>query len=102
MPFETVQYPSTEDPSGTEVSVHWAKDGPVQLHVQRHAWQDLPDTGTVTRRLGEPQEGDPEPLPALTGVQEAEVWTEVLSRDQLNKLIRVLRRARDAAYGADA
>lgn len=35
----------------------------------------------------------PEPL--------SENYTENLTRDQLNRLIRLLRRARDAAYGGD-
>jgi hypothetical protein len=29
------------------------------------------------------------------------VWTPVLTRSEINKLIRVLRRARDRAYGSD-
>lgn len=29
------------------------------------------------------------------------IYTETLSRDELNKMIRVLRRARDQAFGAD-
>lgn len=32
----------------------------------------------------------------------AQIWTQVLSRQEINKLIRVLRRARDQAYGEDA
>lgn len=32
----------------------------------------------------------------------ARIWTQVLSRQEINKLIRVLRRARDQAYGEDA
>lgn len=30
------------------------------------------------------------------------IWSEVLTRDQINHLIRALRTARDQAYGADA
>jgi hypothetical protein len=30
------------------------------------------------------------------------IWTDTLNRDEINRFIRALRRARDAAYGADA
>lgn len=33
---------------------------------------------------------------------ESEVYSAVMSRDDINRLIRLLRRARDAAYGGDA
>jgi hypothetical protein len=152
MPKETVQYPSTDGPSGTEISVGWSKDNYVQLHVQRHVWTNTPaalpvvtDAEKVTaataglaplnpyaaQRLAdhvagvetcdcqhrpcdhstpeEPQEAivgqveyvgiGPDPISGYEEPQE--VWTEVLSRAEINKLIRVLRRARDQAYGRD-
>lgn len=34
--------------------------------------------------------------------ERAFIYAPVMSRDDINKMIRVLRRARDAAYGSDA
>lgn len=34
-------------------------------------------------------------------VSEYSIYTDVLSRDEINNMIRVLKRARDQAYGAD-
>jgi hypothetical protein len=44
MPKETVQYPKTDVPSSTEVTVHWSKEnmgGYVQLGVTRHVFKPL-------------------------------------------------------------
>jgi hypothetical protein len=46
------------------------------------------------RRLSQPYSDGSFPFVRAT-------YTEPLSRDQLNLMIRTLRRARDAAYGAD-
>ena len=55
------------------LSVGWNKIGWVQIHMFPHEWENTGD------------------------------WTIVdLERDQINTLIRTLRKARDAAYGADA
>lgn len=43
-----------------------------------------------------------ETVPGRRDVPHFDGWHATLDRDQVNKLIRVLRRARDAAYGADA
>ena len=130
MPKETVQYPTTDGPAGTEISVHWSKDNLVQLHIQRHVWMGVPDPdGVVTHRIGEPQQGDQPGVVAAVGAPcdcqhrpcehpggidpasipaelpdfliPGELWTDVLDRSQINTLIRVLRRARDQAYGRD-
>jgi hypothetical protein len=79
MPKETV--PDTAD-TAVEVQVGWrrAPIGDVQVGVTNDTspltW---PDTGA--------------PFPG---------WFASLDRDGVNRLIRVLRRARDAAFGADA
>lgn len=41
-------------------------------------------------------------MPESGAVPAAEIWTEVLDRGALNRMIRTLRKARDDAYGADA
>ena len=131
MPKEVVQYPSTDQHSGTEISIHWQKDGAhVQMGVTRHVWTPpAPDavastphgdhsacaacvdakTQNAQRRefagqlLGMrvmdstanagPAVGDFDPP--------VTVFTEALSRGDINRMIRVLRRARDQAYGRD-
>lgn len=182
MPFETVQYPNTSpETTGTEVTVHWASDGYVQLEVARHVWSPLApgETGTTAEwdqnkartveGIDTPLSQDRPPLGAIkaqdgeiavkigemrktsedgntgwvegiwqvTKVPEVmsssmrglaavdlvtedhvafwpivwapggyliaqHVYTEVLDRGQINKMIRTLRRARDSAYGSDA
>jgi hypothetical protein len=45
------------------------------------------------------------PLEVIPGIQQGphfDGWTATLDRDDVNKLIRTLRRARDSAFGADA
>jgi hypothetical protein len=98
MPYETVQFPRTDDSSGTEITVHWAKDAHVQLHAVRHQWAGSPlspNAQAASESISNPESTAPEPLPD-------EVWSETLTRDEINKLIRVLRRARDAVFGSDA
>jgi hypothetical protein len=108
MPKEVIQYPSTQTRAGTELAVHWSRDNHVQVEARRHVfgYKHLPDCSCLT--------GDHpcESMPAVVSSdapetdpyvdEPAQVFTEVLSRSDINKLIRVLRRARDAAYGADA
>lgn len=43
-----------------------------------------------------------EPLDPLTMGGDAYGWFVQLDRDEINRLIRVLRKARDQAFGADA
>lgn len=75
----------TEQPS---LDVHWNRDGEyVQLAI------DAPRT--YWQRFLESYEGSPE-------ATRFGVFTDRLTRSELNHLIRTLRRARDAAYGADA
>lgn len=69
------------------VELNWSRDqGHVQLSIEfpREQWianaETLKDDPQVTKRA---------------------IYTDSLSRYQINKLIKLLRRARDAAYGAD-
>lgn len=103
MPKVVVQYPNTEDPSPADVVVHWSKEqGHVQLSISRYpfgvvAVAEMADKAPVL----EPRTEDPlvaqgeEPI-------ETTVYSDPMTRHQLNEMIRTLRRARDAAFGADA
>jgi hypothetical protein len=118
MPFEVVQYPDTApDRDGTEVTVHWSRDGLVQLEVTRHVWShacprgcDGIVTGCSECPRGTTEEFDQAKAPASTvfinenpaADPKVTIYTQPLNRGQINKLIRVLRRARDQAYGEDA
>lgn len=69
------------------VELHWSREHEhVQLSIEfpREAWisiaQDLKDDPSVTRKA---------------------IFSPGLSRYQINKLIKTLRRARDAAFGVD-
>jgi hypothetical protein len=123
MPKATIQYPTTDAGYGSEVAVHWSKE---QSHVQVSI-TSFP-FGVVAIGNALDAEGHPvvEPAPSIdaqkvadadTGVApdnpyardraEAEetsksLYSEPMTRHQLNEMIRVLRRARDAAFGADA
>jgi hypothetical protein len=144
MPKETVQYPSVDGRSVSELSVHWTKEdafafdasGYVQLGLTRHVWipeppleegqlcsspvrhadhsscsacaDALPLIEEQQRRkaAGEPVMSsgrvgsDAPPVGVLDPPSTA--FSEPLTRTQINKLITVLRRARDQALGADA
>lgn len=77
-----------EDPL---VNVNWRNSPDGAGHVQVSL--DLP-TGYL-RMATESLNGD-----LVSG--SALVWSPVLDRHDINRMIRALRRARDAAYGADA
>lgn len=73
-----------EDPS---LDVTWSRDnGHVQLSIEftREQWlsnlRTLQEDEAITRRA---------------------IFTDSLARHEINHLIRILRRARDAAYGSD-
>lgn len=106
MPKEIVYdaaYRDNADPqAGIEhVAVGWAKDRTVQLGFTRGPIASmavytpgLTSTPDVSAAGGDPVSlGEPEPVDSL--------WMD-LDRAGINHLIRSLRRARDAAYGADA
>lgn len=74
-----------------EVYVRWAAGGHgnVQIHLVPYPdtpWEDL-----------KVRDGHPVVWP----MPKDEVFTGVLAREDINNLIRVLRRARDSAYGRD-
>jgi hypothetical protein len=84
MPKEIIQFANTTHPDPTSVELVWSKSGGggnLQLHFQRH---------NFARTI------DPD------GVTTLDQYTDQLSRDDCNRLIRALRRARDQVYGPDA
>lgn len=73
----------TED---TSLDVSWNRDAEwVQISIEM-----TPDKWA---ELAENASGD--------GIEHYSIYTDVLSRSEINKMIRTLRRARDAAYGVD-
>lgn len=89
MPREICQFAATETSNGlavadaTSVEVTWSKPeggGNLQLRFQRHIFN------SAVRD---------------SGVAEIDQYTDQLSRDDCNRLIATLRRARDAVYGKD-
>lgn len=129
MPKEVVQYPATTGMTGTEMSVHWSKEndgGYVQIGVTRHVWAPPVDVfqvkpvhadhshcsecAAVVANRPERIEGQPvmmsadftdaPPIGEFDGP--STVFTEPMTRTEINKMIRALRRARDQAYGEDA
>jgi len=106
MPKEQINYPrvvevtcasSDGTPNSTEkwedplVNVNWRNSPDGTGHVQVSL--DLPEK--YLRMAVESLNGD-----LVTGSSLA--WSPVLDRHDINRMIRALRRARDAAYGADA
>ena len=86
------------------------KDHETQHHALEVCWGRAPigSVGLATKFL--PMDGDVaslhavldgEPLPVLAAPPGGEAWVH-LSRADVNRLIRVLRKARDQAFGADA
>lgn len=86
----TPDYPATpaqgitawRDPA---LHVSWHPDSHVQIAVEM-------DLSYAQMAIESPTNGEAE---------RTEVFVPPLTRNELNKLIRVLRRARDQAYGAD-
>jgi hypothetical protein len=100
MPHERVYEMGSENPEGPEVFSGleiswWPTNSGIPGHVQlgTGAFPTRPD-GVIATRTGE--DGEEPPLQA----DRARFVT--MSRDGLNRAIRLLRRARDSAYGADA
>ena len=89
MPREIVQFADTTRDEPSSIDVVWSKPeggGNLQLHFQRHNFGGIPDEHR--RRSEQPATVDQ--------------YSDQLSRDDCNRMIRALRRARDAVYGADA
>lgn len=87
--------------------VNWLKvddfgAGHVQISIEVHP-QDVISRADqaseiLTRMSTTPEEGVVQTLSSDTSIFQ---YTPPLSRDEINKLIRVLRRARDAVFGGD-
>jgi hypothetical protein len=86
-------YPGTVAPPGSsireEVSLDlgWNKDAEVvqfSLHIPGEKWKELLELYT------EDTEGTPK-----------DIYTETLTRYEINAMIKALRRARDTAFGSD-
>lgn len=125
MPKAVIQYPDTGDPNPSDVTVHWSKEAShVQLSVTRYPF-GVVDTGAIAADGRPVIEGKPsldaQKVAAAdagtgpdnpyarerleqqgTGESSQTQYSDPLTRSQINELIRVLRRARDAAFGADA
>lgn len=87
MPREQITYAQADSPHvQPELHVSWNKAGSMPGHVQVAIETNRPALATY---LAEDET-------AIVGV-----YTEVLSRGDINRLIQVLRRARDQAYGRD-
>ena len=70
--------------NSAKVSILWNREGEyVQMKVHRI---DEKQTGEHTFHIE----------------HDEEVFSDALSRNEINKMIRALRRARDSAFGADA
>jgi len=131
MPKELIQRPTTSF-DNTELTVNWSKadvGGYVQLGLTRHIVRPVEPGALCSpmhadhancgeceqsiqwleehRSSGQPQmmighTGADSPPPSAEFDDPATVYTTVLTRSQINDMIRALRRARDQAYGADA
>lgn len=109
MPHQVIQYPNTEQETGVELTVTWGKESSiVQIGATRHVWVDrhaeqnrhTHSDHNHCSACPEPQRHSADEL--SDRVEPATVWSEPLTRYQINDLIRTLRRARDAVFGADA
>lgn len=93
---------SVEHPQ-RNLHVGWNRDGEwvqVAVEVTVTELRDMlaaaeAEAEAESRRLAEMGE-------YATESHQFKVWSEVLSRSEINLAVRVLRRARDAAYGEDA
>lgn len=83
MPKEIGQFADTSRPNPSSIEIVWAKPGGggnLQIRFQRHCFS------------GGEEVQNPE----------IDQYSDQLNRDDCNRIIRALRRARDAVYGADA
>lgn len=100
--------PADRLPVGT---VKAAEDGS-QIAIKSSAFDSGKAVWTVIRGSSHPprveacSEADIEDWPVVRYPDDrpvpATIWTPILTRGEINNFIRTLRRARDAAYGADA
>lgn len=106
MPKEIVQYARTEAATATSIEVCWSKEtSHVQLHIQRHCFAAPVKPRECKNGCDGITSGCSECGPAGADMQaepEVEIFTDVLSRNEINRLILALRKARDQSYGPDA
>jgi len=94
MPRETIY----GDPNtSTLIDVRWVKDCDVQIGLRID-----PGTDTDAAFIKLFDSHGKEVAPVQDGIGYDSLWTESLTRQQINKLIQLLRKARDGAYGKDA
>ena len=115
MPKEQINYPAPFEPRCTcggnegctncppaihgeawpepELSVSWGK---ANDYGPGHAQVSMKLPGRYLKHLADSLESDTTPSPSGIGA-----FSPPLSRDELNRMIRILRQARDHAYGRD-
>ncbi len=89
---ESVGQPATEERYGLDIA--WAREGEYGDGGPGNVQIGMAFSPQELRRLGAPYKDGG--FPIMRGL-----YTKPLTRDELNLMIRTLRRARDAAYGAD-
>ena len=108
-----MEWPVAEEPEHGRVTydyveprlhVNWQKssdfgEGHVQLSVEVHP-QDIVSRAAEAESI---IDQTAEPIAGVQTLLDTSIfhYTPVLTREEINGLIRVLRRARDAAYGSD-
>lgn len=99
-------------PNARELPVGTVRVGDSQVAYKTHESEHPTDVSwTILRLCGSLEYATDEQVQNLVvvampedgaAVPAAQIWTEVLNRGALNRMIKVLRKARDDAYGADA
>lgn len=98
MPKQRVRHVFPDNSALYDVEVSWAQDKDVQIGIESHDRRTLIDHligDAIPRDQLDKMLGNGS-LPGFTGL-----WGS-LSRAEVNELIRVLQKARNSAYGADA
>lgn len=107
MPRQDITFHNSEmtvpDPNGTEpiwheehhgLDLYWSRPGAYGDGTPGHVQIGLTASQTKITRFATFDPNEPTPTTRT-------FYTDDLTREQINLLIRTLRRARDAAYGAD-
>jgi hypothetical protein len=98
MPHENI---ASTDPQ-MRARVTWRSDPDGDGHVQVATLREPQITYTSTGDRGTSVTANPSSPSIMSTTEQDSGWYVDLSREQINRLIRVLRRARDAAFGSDA
>lgn len=93
MPKETVNYPSYADnhPMALAVGIHWSDATAGYAGPQVSIQFNVDDMHAYLTRLRQDSPGDKRTI----------VFTEPLTRPEMQRMIRAAKRARDASFGAD-